>query len=62
MKVMALKQLQKESPNLYDPIAIDMASRRLWLFEAQTAAKARVEPTDAPKPAVKPTPAVEPAK
>jgi len=39
-----------------------MASRRLWLFEAQTAAKARVEPTDAPKTTVKPTPAVEPAK
>ncbi|MEY3837333.1 MAG: hypothetical protein RL304_315, partial [Verrucomicrobiota bacterium] len=44
------------------PIAIDMASRRLWLFEAQTAAKTRVEPTDAPKTTVKPTPAVEPAK
>lgn len=26
MKVMALKQLQKESPQLYDPIAIDMAA------------------------------------
>ena len=46
------------------PIAVDMPSRRLWLFESQAAPKPRVLPAEEPKATTEtPAPAkAEPAK
>jgi hypothetical protein len=50
MKVMALKQLQKESPNLYDPIAIDMAALKALGWSNPEQFMAPVEAQSAPPP------------
>jgi hypothetical protein len=50
MKVMALKQLQKESPNLYDPIAIDMAALKALGWSNPEQFMAPIEAQSAPPP------------
>ena len=50
MKVMALKQLQKESPNLYDPIAIDMAALKALGWSNPEQFMAPAEAQSAPPP------------